>query len=107
MVVSIRSLETVVPATLLGQPAVRDLFLRQPGVTRLAARMIRSVFDASAIDTRHTVLAELVELADGVAGTEGDGQFRLVFNTGREAGQSVFHVHGHVLGGTRLGWSPA
>jgi histidine triad (HIT) family protein len=53
------------------------------------------------------LLAELVELADQVAGTDGDGQFRLVFNTGRSAGQSVFHVHGHVLGGTQLGWSPA
>lgn len=53
------------------------------------------------------LLAELVDLADTVAGTEADGQFRLVFNTGPASGQSVFHVHGHVLGGTRLGWSPA
>jgi histidine triad (HIT) family protein len=53
------------------------------------------------------LLAELVQVADEVAGTEGNGQFRLVFNTGRTAGQSVFHVHGHVLGGARLGWSPA
>ncbi len=52
------------------------------------------------------LLAELVELADQVAGTEADGQFRLVFNTGRTAGQSVFHVHGHVIAGARLGWSP-
>ena len=53
------------------------------------------------------LLAELVALAGTVAGVEADGQFRLVFNTGPGAGQSVFHVHGHVLGGTRLGWSPA
>jgi histidine triad (HIT) family protein len=53
------------------------------------------------------LLAELVELADSVAGTEADGQFRLIFNTGPTSGQSVFHVHGHVVGGTRLGWSPA
>ena len=53
------------------------------------------------------LLAELVELAGEVAGTHADGQFRLVFNTGPDAGQSVFHVHGHVVGGTRLGWSPA
>jgi len=53
------------------------------------------------------LLAELVELADTVAGTEASGQFRLVFNTGPTAGQSVFHVHGHVLGGQDLGWSPA
>jgi histidine triad (HIT) family protein len=54
-----------------------------------------------------TLLADLVALADEVAQQESGGQFRLVFNTGTEAGQSVFHVHGHVLGGTRLGWSPA
>jgi histidine triad (HIT) family protein len=54
-----------------------------------------------------TLLAELVDLADQVAGTEADGQFRLVFNTGPGAGQSVFHVHGHVVAGARLGWSPA
>jgi histidine triad (HIT) family protein len=53
------------------------------------------------------LLADLVELADSVAGTEADGQFRLIFNTGPMSGQSVFHVHGHVVGGTHLGWSPA
>ena len=63
------------------------------------------VTQLAAADPR--LLAELVALADEVAGTEADGQFRLVFNTGPSSGQSVFHVHGHVLGGTRLGWSPA
>lgn len=48
------------------------------------------------------LLAEVVELADQVAGEQADGQFRLVFNSGPNAGQSVFHVHGHVLGGTHL-----
>jgi histidine triad (HIT) family protein len=51
------------------------------------------------------LLADVVALADEVAGEEADGQFRLVFNSGPHAGQSVFHVHGHVLGGTRLGGS--
>ncbi|GII98156.1 histidine triad (HIT) family protein [Sediminihabitans luteus] len=53
------------------------------------------------------LLADVVALADEVAGTLADGQFRLVFNSGPRAGQSVFHVHGHVLGGTQLGWQPA
>ncbi len=53
------------------------------------------------------LLAEVVRLADEVAAQEAGGQFRLVFNTGADAGQSVFHVHGHVIGGQRLGWSPA
>jgi predicted naringenin-chalcone synthase len=57
--VSIRSLATVVPDTVLTQTHVRDLLIAQPGLSRLGARRIRAVFDASAIDTRHTVLAEL------------------------------------------------
>lgn len=53
------------------------------------------------------LLAAVVRLAHEVAHAEADGQFRLVFNTGTQAGQSVFHVHAHVIGGTALGWSPA
>ncbi len=53
------------------------------------------------------LLAEMVEVADGVATELADGQYRLVFNNGPGAGQSVFHVHGHVIGGAKLGWTPA
>ncbi|MDR2722852.1 MAG: HIT domain-containing protein [Cellulomonadaceae bacterium] len=53
------------------------------------------------------LLAELVDLGSRVAGQLADGQFRLIFNNGTRAGQSVFHVHGHVLAGTDLGWTPA
>ena len=54
------------------------------------------------------LLAHLVSLAEIVASQEAAGQFRLIFNTGPQAGQSVFHVHGHVLAGPEpLGWSPA
>lgn len=45
------------------------------------------------------LLAELVAVAQQLADEHADGQFRLVFNTGPEAGQTVFHVHGHVLAG--------
>jgi histidine triad (HIT) family protein len=53
------------------------------------------------------LLADVVGLADQVAGDLADGQYRLIFNSGPRAGQSVFHVHGHVIAGARLGWSPA
>ncbi len=52
-------------------------------------------------------LAEVVAVADLVAGDEGHaGQYRLVFNTGASVGQSVFHVHAHVLAGRSFSWPP-
>jgi histidine triad (HIT) family protein len=51
-------------------------------------------------------LTELVVIGAGIAEQESGGHFRLVFNTGTETGQSVFHVHGHVLGGRRMTWPP-
>lgn len=45
------------------------------------------------------LLAEIVEVAQRVASDLADGEFRLVFNTGSTAGQTVFHVHAHVLAG--------
>lgn len=47
------------------------------------------------------VLAAAAEVAKS-EGLAADG-YRLIFNTGRDGGQSVFHVHGHVLGGRRFG----
>ncbi|WP_374314110.1 HIT domain-containing protein [Microbacterium sp.] len=45
------------------------------------------------------LLAEVVGLANSLAAEHADGDFRLVFNTGPNAGQTVFHVHAHVLAG--------
>jgi histidine triad (HIT) family protein len=45
------------------------------------------------------LLAELVEVAKAAAVQAGSPDFRLIFNTGAGAGQTVFHVHAHVLGG--------
>lgn len=51
--------------------------------------------------------AELVTVAALVADAEGlDGHYRLVFNTGTGAGQSVFHTHLHLLGGRSMTWPP-
>ncbi|WP_294181409.1 HIT domain-containing protein [uncultured Schumannella sp.] len=46
------------------------------------------------------LLAEMVAVAGRLATEHCDGEFRLIFNTGAAAGQTVFHVHAHVLGGT-------
>jgi histidine triad (HIT) family protein len=45
------------------------------------------------------LLAEVVATAERLAQQYAGGEFRLVFNTGASAGQTVFHVHAHLLGG--------
>ena len=55
-----------------------------------------------------SLLAEMAAQAHQVAASEGiaaDG-YRVVFNTGPRAGQTVFHVHAHVLGGRDMTWPP-
>ena len=51
-------------------------------------------------------LTDLVRTAADVARQEGIEDYRLVFNTGAGAGQTVFHVHLHLLGGRDLQWPP-
>ena len=53
------------------------------------------------------LLAGVIEVADAVASELADGQYRLIFNSGPKAGQSVFHIHGHIIAGAELGWNPA
>ena len=54
------------------------------------------------------VLGEVIDAARRVAAAEGvaEAGYRVVFNTGVQAGQTVPHVHGHVLGGRSLSWPP-
>ncbi len=54
------------------------------------------------------VLGELVRRAAAIAkerGISADG-FRTVFNTNSDAGQTVFHIHLHLLGGRSMAWPP-
>lgn len=44
-------------------------------------------------------LAEMVAVAKRLAETHANGEFRLIFNNGATVGQTVFHVHAHVLAG--------
>jgi histidine triad (HIT) family protein len=45
------------------------------------------------------LLAEIVATAQRLADERADGDYRLIFNTGEGAGQTIFHVHAHVLAG--------
>ncbi len=53
-----------------------------------------------------TLTAEVFSAAAQIAQTNALTGYRTVFNTGQEAGQSVFHAHMHLLGGRGLAWPP-
>jgi histidine triad (HIT) family protein len=57
-------------------------------------------------DEDAALLGHLLTVARKVAAQEGLEDFRLVVNDGAAAGQTVFHLHVHVLGGRPFGWPP-
>ncbi len=65
-----------------------------PGVNQVAPEDVPMLGRLFLVARR---LAEEMAIADG---------YRLVLNTGRRAGQSVFHLHVHLLGGRSFGWPP-
>ncbi|HEY7234936.1 MAG TPA: histidine triad nucleotide-binding protein [Gemmatimonadaceae bacterium] len=58
--------------------------------------------------TDPTVIGKLTSMAADLARREGvaDGGYRLVVNTNADAGQTVFHLHLHLLGGRHMSWPP-
>lgn len=86
--------------------AFRDVNPQAP--THLLVIPRRHIPDASALtDADAGLLARLFAVAGQVAEREDlEGGHRIVTNVGPDAGQSVFHLHFHVLGGRRLGWPP-
>jgi len=67
---------------------------------------LESLDDASQKDEE--LLGHLLRVAARVANDEGLAEtgYRTVINTGTGAGQSVFHLHVHVLGGRAMNWPP-
>lgn len=52
------------------------------------------------------LVGRLMRIGNQIAREEGIKNFRLVFNNGADAGQTVFHIHMHVIGGRSLNWPP-
>jgi histidine triad (HIT) family protein len=61
---------------------------------------------ADAGPEHQALLGHLLLVAARVARQEGLSDWRTVINTGTEAGQTVFHLHLHVIGGRPMGWPP-
>ena len=85
--------------------AFRDIAPQAP-VHVLVIPVAHHVNAGELADADPLLAGGLLAAAKAVAASEGLDDYRLVLNTGAAAGQSVFHVHAHVLGGRSLSWPP-
>lgn len=97
-----RIIDRQIPATIVAETerliAFEDIAPQAPVHVVVTTKdpQYRDVVELAAGDP--ALLAEVVDLSRQIAAERTNGQFRLVFNTGEAAGQTVFHVHAHVLG---------
>ncbi|MFT4188107.1 MAG: histidine triad nucleotide-binding protein [Aeromicrobium sp.] len=85
--------------------AFRDIAPQAPThVLVIPRRHEPDVASLAEADPEATV--DLIRHTKKVADEQGTGSYRLVFNTGADAFQTVFHCHGHVLSGRQLTWPP-
>ena len=86
--------------------AFRDLDPKAPThILLIPKEHIGSIADIE--DGHGAMLADIAQAAAHLARTERlDGGWRLVTNVGPDAGQSVFHLHFHLLGGRPMSWPP-
>jgi len=100
-----------IPATIEYQDdrlvAIKDINPQAPmHLLVLPRRHVAGLNDLSPGDDG--LVGEMVRRAAVLAAEHGHAErgFRTVFNCNADAGQTVFHIHLHVLGGRRLGWPP-
>jgi histidine triad (HIT) family protein len=87
--------------------AIRDINPQAPlHVVIIPRRHIATLSDLTPHDD--ALVGSMHRVAAALAKEHGYSEqgYRTVFNTGREAGQSVFHIHLHLLAGRGLGWPP-
>ncbi len=87
--------------------AFRDINPQAP--THVLVVPKRHVGSAAELGTEHAdELVDIFEVCNVVARQEGvdSSGYRIVTNVGRNAGQSVFHLHFHLLGGRPMTWPP-
>jgi histidine triad (HIT) family protein len=98
-----------IPATIVAEDehsvAFRDVGPQAPTHVLVIPRQHVSTLD----DVKDPLLVgRLMTMASAIARAEGisDAGYRTVVNTNANGGQTVFHLHVHVLGGRRLAWPP-
>lgn len=98
-----------IPATLVAETdeciAFRDINPQSPvHVVIIPREHVPSLNEARDADLigRLSLLAAEIARKEGIA----ESGYRTVINTNRDAGQTVFHVHLHLLGGRAMGWPP-
>lgn len=99
-----------IPATLIHENdhciAFRDINPQAPTHVLVIPRRHVASLDAAA--SEGALLGELLLTAAEVARQEkiDDGGYRVVLNTNSDGGQTVLHLHAHVLGGRAMRWPP-
>ena len=106
-----RIINAEIPAEVLHQDdhaiVIRDINPQAPThLLVIPKEHIESLDDASR--KHEPLLGHLLRIAARMANAEGltEGGYRTVINNGAGAGQSVFHLHVHVLGGRPMNWPP-
>ncbi|MFD1657040.1 histidine triad nucleotide-binding protein [Streptomyces caeni] len=98
-----------IPATIVRETettvAFRDINPQAPTHVLVIPRL-HYPHAASLAAAAPAVAADVLREAGEVAADEKLDHYRVVFNTGGGAGQTVFHAHAHVLGGRGLQWPP-
>ena len=87
--------------------AFRDINPQAPThILVIPRKHIATVLDVSAED--EALMGRLLRTAGAIARAEkiADRGFRLVINCNKEAGQTVFHLHAHLVGGRAMSWPP-
>lgn len=87
--------------------AFRDVNPQAPThILVIPRKHISTVNDLTADDKN--IVGEMVLAAQAIAKQEGieDDGYRLIMNCNEGAGQTVFHIHLHILGGRRMNWPP-
>lgn len=87
--------------------AFRDVNPQAPTHILVIPRKHISTINDLTADNKN-IVGEMVLAAQAVAKQEGleESGYRLVMNCNEGAGQTVFHIHLHVLGGRRMTWPP-